>query len=378
VDNDRRNFAAFLVLAYSVLLYLLGGKQANSKFTKIALVVICFFEILILSITTINKRDSMWSRELKEKVGYNDYTVDAINFIKSKDGSFYRVQKDYFSGLAIHGSLNDAKAQGYFGTTSYHSFNQKNYIKFLGDFNIIDVKDENSTRWAKGLGERPLLFSLASGKYWLSKRPDNYLPGFGYDSIAKFGDVKVFRNRYSLPFGFTYKKIVSFTDFKKLSSFQKDMLVLRAAVIDDPDLENFKNFQESNLADTMRAFSFAEYGQDVAELKKDSMVISSFKENKITGSVKVQAQKLLCLSIPYDEGWKAQLNGKDIHLYRINSGFTGIILDTGANEITLSYIPRLRKEGLLISLAGVVVTGGFLGFSRLLRRRKKETQETPV
>jgi uncharacterized membrane protein YfhO len=156
------------------------------------------------------------------------------------------------------------------------------------------------------------------------------------------------------------------------------MLVLRAAVIDDPDLETFKSFQKSNLADTMRAFSFAEYGHDVAELKKDSMVISSFKENHITGSVKAQAQELLCLSIPYDEGWKAQLNGKDVHLYRINSGFTGMILNAGANEINLSYTPRLRKDGFLISIAGIIFMGGLLGLSWVLRRRKKEAQEAPV
>jgi len=54
-----------------------------------------------------------------------------------------------------------------------------------------------------------------------------------------------------------------------------------------------------------------------------------------------------------------------------------MILDAGANEITLSYTPRLRKEGFLISIAGIIFTGGLLGFSQILRRRKKKALETP-
>ena len=121
-------------------------------------------ELTSFSNITVNKRDVITKYVLKDKVGYNDYTVEAVNYIKQNDKEFYRLNKDYSSGLAIHSSINDAKVQGFYGTPSYFSFNQKNYIKFLGDLNVIDVKDENSTRWAKGLADRPILFSIASGK----------------------------------------------------------------------------------------------------------------------------------------------------------------------------------------------------------------------
>ena len=240
--------------------------------------------------------------------------------MKNIDKGFFRINKDYSSGLAIHSSINDAKVQNFYGTSSYYSFNQKNYIKFLGDLNVIDVKDENSTRWAKGLGDRPILFSLASGKYWLSKRTDRAVVNMGFDSIAKFGDVTVYKNKFALPFGFTYDKAIGEDEFKKLSSTQKDFCLLRACIIGNEDKSTFTFLKPFNVADTVAPITFDNYMAYVNELKKDNFVISKFTDNNIIGSVNVNEAKTLFFSIPFDEGWHVKVNGADAKLYRINAG----------------------------------------------------------
>ena len=371
IDIGKRSIASLLVIVYSGLLWLLS--TLNGKhIAKLAIIAVCFVEVLTFSNTSINKRDSMYSRELTDKVGYNDYTIDAVNYLKSKDKEFYRVQKDYFSGLAIHGSINDAKAQGYFGTSSYHSFNQKNYIKFLGDFNVIDPKDENATRWAKGLGDRPILFSIASGKYWLSKRTDGAVKNMGFDSIAKFGDVTVYKNKFALPFGFTYDKGIGEDEFKKLSPTQKDFCLLRACVIGNEDKATFSSIKQFNSIDTAAPMTFDNYLAYVNELKNDNFTISKFSENNIRGSVTVNESKILFFSIPFDEGWSAKLNGTDAKLYRVNAGLTGLPINKGKNEVELSFEPRLRSKGKLISGVSLLILFGLLGFTFFLRRKQNE------
>lgn len=371
VENGLRSFAAFMVLAYSGLLFLLSGSASVKPIAKVLLIVVCFIEVLFLSNTSINKRTAMFNSELTSKVGYNDYTIEAVNYLKQNDKTFYRVNKDYSSGLAMHSSINDAKAQCFYGTQSYHSFNQKNYIKFLGDLNVIDAKDENSTRWAKGLGDRPILFSIASGKYWLSKRTDRAVEGMGFDSIAKFGDVKVYKNKYVLPFGFTYDKVIGEDEFKKLSPTQKDFCLLRASVIGNEDKATFAAFKPFSLADTAAPVTFDNYLAYGNELKKDEFSISKFSENNIIGSVTANESKILFFSIPFDEGWTAKLNGSDAKLYRINAGLTGIILNKGKNDIELSFEPRLRSKGKMISLVSVFILIGLLGMTFFISKREK-------
>ena len=118
----------------------------------------------------------------------------------------------------------------------------------------------------------------------MSKRTDNAVANLGFDSIAKFGDVKVYRNKYSLPFGFIYNKGISEIDFKKMSPTQKDFCLLRACVIGDEDKSTFSAMKSFSLNDTNAVFSYDNYSAYVNELKKEEFKITKFSENNIVGT----------------------------------------------------------------------------------------------
>lgn len=374
IDTGLRSFVTFLLFAYAALLF--GLSQANYRsVSKVVLLLLCIVEVTYFSNITVNKREAMSAALLKQKVGYNDYSVDAVNYLKQSDNSFFRVNKDYSSGLAMHASINDAKVQGYYGTSSYYSFNQKNYIKFLGDLDVINVKDENSTRWAKGLVDRPILFSIASGKYWLSKSPGNGIASMGFDSINKFGDVKVYKNKYALPFGFTYDKAIDEVSFKKLSPSQKDFCLLRACIIPSEDKATFAALKPFALSDTTAALNFDNYSAYVNERKKDQFAITKFTENDITGSINVTEPKMLFFSIPFDEGWTVKVNNGDGKLYRVNAGLTGLWLNKGQSTVQLSFVPRLKHKGLAISAIAFLCFAGLLAIGFVRSRKTKDNPE---
>ena len=116
--------------------------------------------------------------------------------------------------------------------------------------------------------------------------------------------------------------------------------------------------------------TFDNYLAYVNELKKDSFSISKFSENNIKGSVTVNDSKVLFFSIPFDEGWSAKLNGTDAKLYRVNAGLTGLLINKGKNDVELSFEPRLRSKGKLISIVSLLILFGLLGFTLFLRRKK--------
>ncbi len=374
INTNLRGFVTFLIFAYAALLFGLTKSTSMKSVSKLVLLLLCVIELTSFSSITVNKRDVITKYVLKDKVGYNDYTVEAVNYLRQNDKEFYRLNKDYSSGLAIHSSINDAKVQGFYGTPSYFSFNQKNYIKFLGDLNVIDVKDENATRWAKGLADRPILFSIASGKYWLSKRTDNAIANLGFDSIAKFGDVKVYKNKYALPFGFIYNKGISEIDFKKMSPTQKDFCLLRACVIGNEDKSTFSSIQPFNVTDTNAVFSFDNYLTYVNDLKKDEFKITKFSENSIIGNVNTKERKILFFSMPFDEGWAVTVNGKESKLYRLNCGLTGLLTEKGDNKVELAFTPRYKNQGAMVSFGSLIIFIGLILFSYFKNKSKIKTQ----
>lgn len=55
----------------------------------------------------------------------------------------------------MHGSITDHKVHSYYGTSSYNSFAQINYINYMRAYNVIDKNNEFASRWVDGLISRP-------------------------------------------------------------------------------------------------------------------------------------------------------------------------------------------------------------------------------
>ena len=371
INLGLRSFATLLVIVYAGLLFGFSRKGELRKISRITIVVVCFAEIIYFSSQTVNERDVVTGDELKERIGYNDYALDAIKYIKNTDKSFYRINKDYGSGVSIHQSINDAKVQGYYGTSSYNSFNQKNYIKFLSSMDMIDPKDENATRWAMGLENRPVLFSIIGGKYWLAKLVGHQFEKVGYDYVAKFGNISLFKNRYALPLAFAYRQVLDNGSFKTLSRLQKDIYLLRGCVVANEDADLLAAGNKFNIADTTGLFSLDLYGQYVSALRRDTLAITHFKEDHIKGVINSSAPEILFFSIPLDEGWSATINGSPAKIYNINCGLMGLKIPAGKSEVDLSFESRLMKKGAMVSLFSILVFTGLFAADKL--RNKKST-----
>ena len=364
----RIKVTLFLVL-YSILLFLLNLKRYRS-IIKSGILFLVLIELISFSSDTVN-RPVITGDELHQKTGFGDYSNDAIDYLKAQDKSFYRVTKDYASGPAMHSSLNDAQVQKFYGTPSYTSFNQLNYIKFLQEAGIINGNDETATRWARGLSEVPILHPFGGVKYGLSKTNNSFLLGFNYDSLTTIGDVRVLRNRVSLPLGFTYSKFISRKNFKLLSNNQKWFTLYKAVVVDDSLYSNFNKLPVFPISDTSLNYTWDELASDANMLKKDSLKIDFFSQNLIKGKINSTQPQFLFFSIPFDKGWKAKIDGKETEPMIINIGFTGIFLDKGEHQVELLFIPRYYSLGAIISVIAIFLFAVVMIIKKMLDKKRR-------
>jgi uncharacterized membrane protein YfhO len=221
INQDVRRIVVVLLILYSGLLILMSKSEYKS-ISKIAILSLVVLELSYFSFKSYEERVPVTKNEFdKNMAGYNDGTIKAVEYIKQNDRSeFFRTTKDYQSGVAMHGSLNDAMAQGYYGTAQYSSFTQINYVRFLEETGIIPKGDEASTRWITGLRNYPLLLSFANVKYQLSKSENPEFTRFGFNLVNKTGDISILKNNYYLPFGYTYNKYINFDDFEHLKKYK--------------------------------------------------------------------------------------------------------------------------------------------------------------
>ena len=221
IDSNLQKIIVFLLLFYSVLIFLMSKPQYNT-IAKYAILLLVVLELSYFTNNSYATRTPVIKSEFAINAGgYKDGTIKAINYINNIDSSqFFRIEKDYQSGNAIHGSLNDAMAQGYYGTTNYSSFNQLNYVRFLEETGIIQKGNESETRWITGFRGSPLLQTFGNVKYHLSKNENPDFLRFGFDSLARKFGITILKNRFYLPFGYTYDKYISFDDYKNLMYYK--------------------------------------------------------------------------------------------------------------------------------------------------------------
>ena len=363
-DGDIKNppvyiFVTFMLLIYAGLLFFMG-KPGIGSYIKYIFIVAIAMEAMYLSGISVNERDPVTVAELSEKTGYNDYTMDVLQKLNSNDKSFFRIDKSYTSSPAIHYSLNDAMAQGYSSTSSYNPFNQLYYIRFLQLMGAADKNNEKDSRWARGLVGRPILESANRVKYLLAKKEVMPIWRVLCDSIATVGDVRVFQNKFLLPFGFTYDKYIRESIFSKLSNTQKDFVTLQACVVADADVNKVPGLSEFNLADTVaqNQFTFDVYKKGFVELCRDSLVTEKVDDGRIFGNVNMSASKLMYMSLPYDEGWKLKVDGKEQQKQVVFAGMTGIMLPKGKHTIEMIFELRYINKGLLLMVIGLLAYAG--------------------
>ncbi len=372
INKEQQSIVAFLIVLYTILAYLFSHTK-NKGLVLGLFVLVIFIELGYMNYKTVNNRVCLTNKEYLQKVGYNDYTVEAIDYLKKTDPTFFRINKDYNSGPTEHTSYNDAKAQGYYGTMSYYSFNQKYYIRFLEETEVIHKGNETESRWAPGVSGRPLLQIFSSIKYNLSKSTKPAFMQMGYDSIYQVGDVKILRNHFFLPLGNTYDKYIPLSKYQKLSRLQKDLVLLQAVVTEEPVSADYKKLTEFNVSDTMPIPTWVAIGNACEERKKDTLQIQRFSNNHLKGTIALKEPRLLFFSIPFDRGWNAIVDGKETKPMLCNLGFNGIMLDSGQHTIEMYYKPPYFTTTILLSLSGIVLYFVCVLIDLAIKRKKRKT-----
>ena len=80
--------------------------------------------------------------------------------------------------------------------------------------------------------------------------------------------------------------------------------------------------------------------------------------------------KLLLITAPYEDGWKAYVDGQEVQIEAYQDAFLSIPLKAGSHTVELRFTPPGWKAGLLASAVGVVL---FAAGTVLFLKKKKES-----
>lgn len=114
------------------------------------------------------------------------------------------------------------------------------------------------------------------------------------------------------------------------------------------------------------------YSKQIETLKEDSIDNIKVDTNTITAHLNLSEKKLLCLSVPYANGWKAYVNGQEVEIYKTNGMNMGLLLEQGNNDIQFIYDDISFKIGCLISSISFIGVSVYFIINKVKRGEKND------
>lgn len=119
----------------------------------------------------------------------------------------------------------------------------------------------------------------------------------------------------------------------------------------------------------------AEYIEALGEDVLENIVIDT---NRVSGTISLTEDKYLVLSIPYQKGWTAYVDGVPVQLQRANYMYMALQLSAGDHTIELTFEIPAVKYALAIMAGSVVLFTGLclITFIRNTIKRRKQRRKT--
>lgn len=350
IDPTTRHLAAITLGLLAVILAA-GQFFDRQRLAGWIVALIGLINLVYLDGLTVN-RPTLHKDDVRQRTGYNDQTVEALLDVKAaKEHSFFRINKTWGSGLANRISYNDAMVFGYYGTMSYSSFNNLDYIKFLLATEAIPAENlATDAQWSTGLLWETLLSTFACEKFLITKEPDLFATADYYELVNRYGEIYLFRNTAFVPLGILFDSSFPEETFSQMPKWAKQRALLHAVVIGDGARTSSLQIKKIGLDELEQQSRDVPVTDALARLRSHALSLSSFRETRLTGSASVDLDSVLLFQMPFDDGWHAKVDGKSAPVVRADIGCLGIPLSAGVHKVELSYSPPFLYLGAGVSV----------------------------
>lgn len=179
-----------------------------------------------------------------------------------------------------------------------------------------------------------------------------YLSSF--ELVAEDEYFEVYQNKLYIPMGFTYDTYIKKSEAEKYNKSDRERLLIKALVLDDETAEEYENIMtKANIS--IKNITKSDY--EKACLEKQSKCSDKFTWDSkgFESEITLEKPALVFFSVPYSEGWTAEVNGEPVDVEKVSYGFMAVPAYEGKNVITFHYSTPYFKEGLIISITALIL-----------------------
>ena len=288
---------------------------------------------------------------IKYNLSETDPLKDGFSLLTSS-GQMNLFQNRYASGLGI-------LTNGVYKDVKFDNLTLDNQTKFLNRLAGLNLKyyyrvTPTGTGNVTSMGERQTIkagkrSTAATARYTITV-PANHqvyltIPGLQF-SNENHKDVDITINGKT-----NHYKTNNVFPFFNLGNYpQEETVTVEVSFPENQQVSyNTPEFYAVNLANYQLVMDTINAGQ----------IQTQVQGNTVTSTYQTDKDSSIFYTIPYDKGWTASQDGKQIPLKKAQGGFMKVDIHSGKGRVALHFLPQGLKEGALLSLMGILLFVGY-------------------
>ncbi len=247
------------------------------------------------------------------------------------------------------------------------------FYKSVGVERTVGSRPKTDVYAIRGLLSVKYLFDNDSdSKKFSTSESYNLMPGWKF--LEQKNGYSVYENEYFIPYGFTYDTYVTEKEYNDVEEANKSKLMLKSIVLTDEQVEKYGSFLKHDENLSKYSYSQSEYYNDCDDRNKLTCSSVEFGNNQFTAQIKTgDSAELVFFSVPYEEGWSAEVNGREAEIEKVNVGFMAVKIPANTNAvIKFRYRTPGLTPGLIITLISIALFVVYMIFWKVKRREPDE------
>ena len=200
------------------------------------------------------------------------------------------------------------------------------------------------------------------------------LEGFKY--VDTQNGFHIYENENWIPMGFAYDKYVPNDRIKEAEEVDKTQILIEALGLDNEQIRKYSSVLEKY--DTNHVRDKNTFAEACKQRKAESCYYFKESSDGFDAKIKLDSDKLVFFSVPYDKGWTATVNGAETQIERVSFGFMAVLCHAGDNEIRFDFQTQGLTTGKILTVVGVLGFIAYVGPEFYKRRKRLAAQEASL
>ncbi|MBQ8297642.1 MAG: YfhO family protein [Ruminococcus sp.] len=342
--NDIGYFGVTLAVAGVSLIaavYIFSRKKASRPYMKRAAALTAAAAI-VCTLTTV----LYGAVTAKTARKYIDASVNGA------DGVYEEVSEDNFFRIDISQNYDNYPMS--WGLPSMRAFQSVVSSSIMEFYDSIGIQRDVASRPET---ENYTLRGLFSVKYYYNSKDESNeadiekeLPGFKYVSENEY--FEIYENTLYIPMGFGYDTYISQEKAAEKGDMLRQNILMKALVLSDEQIEKYSDILTEITPTDSAGLTKTDYTSFCNEKLECCSSSFNYDSYGFESEITLDKPQLVFFSVPYSEGWTAEVNGEPVDVEKVSYGFMAVRADAGENTIVFKYRTPGLWAGFLITLAG--------------------------